>query len=284
MMKQTPQITAQSAGKRTVTETLLEAFTQSGLRPALARPDAGETRRRWLGDAVAAAVVFQGGIWSTVSRTGRHGWLDGSAGSPVRITLAGSLFDAARQQEARCYRSSSCRRGEDLEVTLVKFDDYANHANQVAALTNRRLLYIKRKELSRYPYALEYFPLEAWRNVRYRSVLALLSMLMGIIMVVFGVLILYFRITGELQGRYLWLAGVMILGGAALAVGVRRNVLEFTVGDRTLRWRSSALEFRETLPAVHQVLDLADKLGIAATGSPRPAKQEETPPYLRSPN
>ncbi|MCP3962234.1 MAG: hypothetical protein GY719_30705 [bacterium] len=158
--------------------------------------------------------------------------------------------------------------GENIEVRLVSSASYTSHANQVAAITNKRFLYIKRKEFSKHPYALECFPADAWSGLRYRASLALVAMFAGVIMVVFGFLVFYFRTTGELEGGVgIGLALLMIISGGALALGVRRHKLQFTVGDRTLRWRSRAMTFRGTLAAVRQTIDLAKELGIPVTGS-----------------
>ena len=68
----------------------------------------------------------------------------------------------------------------------------------------------------------------------------------------------------------------MIIMGGVLALGVRRHKLWFTVGDRTLRWRSRAMTFQETLPAVRQTIDLAKERGVKITE----AKIAESKEYL----
>lgn len=172
--------------------------------------------------------------------------------------------------------------GENVEIEFVKVPDYARHPNQLAAVTDRRFLFIKRKEFSKYPYALEYFPIGAWSSLKYRSSLALASMLAGLIIVIFGFLIVYFRYTGELQGGpSLGLALLMLALGGAMTIGVRRHKLALVVGDRTLTWKSPPLKFSEYLPAIRQLVDLASSRGIPVHGRPKPASDSETPPYLR---
>lgn len=170
---------------------------------------------------------------------------------------------------------------EYVTVELVKPSDYAKHPNQVAALTNRRVLYIKRKEFSKHPYALEHFPLGAWSSLMYRASLAFASMAAGITMIVFGVLIFYFRYTGELQESLSFqLALLMIGSGAVMALGVRRHRLALNVDGRTLRWKSPPLKFGAYLPAMQQLVELAVRRSIPVHGTPKSARDAELP-YMK---
>lgn len=157
--------------------------------------------------------------------------------------------------------------GESVLVELVNRDSYSSHPNQVACVTNRRLVFVKRKEFAMEPYAIQYYPIDSCTEISYRKVFAIGATITGLIVAAFGVYALYLKFMGNTDlPRMTGLSILMVVGGVGLAIGVKRHKVTFLVGDKRLSWRCSAGEFRESLEPLRNLVDLARKRGIVLTG------------------
>ena len=155
--------------------------------------------------------------------------------------------------------------GESVVAELVSPDEFIKHRNQVAYVTDRRLVFLKRKTIGAY-YIVEYIPLSLCTQVSYKKTFAIGSMIGGALLAALGLLVLFFSLTGELRGFGAVVYGVPLIGlGGALVFGVKRHSILFHCGGRTFKWVSSPGGFKKRLPLLREVRDYAFQRGILVT-------------------
>lgn len=162
--------------------------------------------------------------------------------------------------------------GETVVAELSGVGDYIHHRNHVVCVTDRRLVFLKKKVVGAY-YTIQYESLADCRKVRYARSLALAPMVGGLFLAAIGLLVFGFALSGDLKSLRAAIFGIPLLGvGAALVFGVRRHKLWFDCGGQTLVWVSRAGEYRKKRAVVEQVHAFALERGIAVEEFP-PAAQ-----------
>ena len=155
--------------------------------------------------------------------------------------------------------------GESFIAELVSPDEFIKHRNQVAYLTNQRLIFLKKKTLGAY-YTIEYIPLSLCTEISYKKTLAIGSMIGGAFLAALGLLVLFFTFTGELHSFGAAFYGVPLIGlGGALVFGVKRHSILFHCSGRTLKWISSPGGFKKRLTLLREIRDYAFQRGILVT-------------------
>ena len=153
---------------------------------------------------------------------------------------------------------------EEIIVRLIpeNSEKLYHHRGQVAAVTDRRLLFLLpqragvSKNLDDY-YVVKSIPHEQVTEVSHRKGFALGGMLAGIILMGVAVGVALGGITGELIGP-----GVIFIpllagpSGLTLALGLRRRVLVFSTPYGDLHWQSGPMKVRKTQPMVAKVRDI----------------------------
>ena len=141
---------------------------------------------------------------------------------------------------------------EELVVSLVRDEpeQLYNHKNQIAAITNRRLLYIRHAGISRSfegSYVIESIDLHHVNQVIQATYFAVGGLLAGIIAVFAAIYIAYLGATGQMIGPgVIFIPLVVIPAGIALIFGLKRRVLIFETGNRNYKWISAPFKFRES--------------------------------------
>lgn len=155
--------------------------------------------------------------------------------------------------------------GESIVAALVSPAEFIKHRNQVAYVTDRRLVFLKKKTLGAY-YTVEYIPLSLCTQVSYKKTFATGSMIGGAFLAALGLIVFFFAVTGELRSIGAVVYGVPLIGlGGAMVFGVKRHSILFHCGGRTLKWISSPGSFKKRLPLLREVRDFAFQRGIIVT-------------------
>jgi len=155
--------------------------------------------------------------------------------------------------------------GESIVAELVSPDKFIKHRNQVAYVTDQRLVFLKKKTIGAY-YTIEYIPFSLCTQVSYKKTFAIGPMIGGAFLAAVGLMVLFFALTGELRSSGAVVYGVPLIGlGGMLVFGVKRHSLLFHCGERTLKWVSSPGGFKERLPLLREVRDYVFRRGILVT-------------------
>lgn len=155
--------------------------------------------------------------------------------------------------------------GDEAEVVamLVVNSEHVHHINQVAGLTTREILFLKRKFASRLGYELTRYPLEECTSLAYFDERSLASLISG----VFVTAVVALAVGGLL---YNWSdldagtrvpIGALVVGGlygVRRLFGSRRHRMVFTLRDQTkLSWISSSGDYERWKPSAASILEFA---------------------------
>lgn len=155
--------------------------------------------------------------------------------------------------------------GESIVAELVSPAEFIKHRNQVAYVTDRRLIFLKKKTIGAY-YTIEDISLSLCTQVSYKKTFAIGAMIGGAFLAAVGLMVLFFTLTGELRSFGAVVYGVPLIGlGGALVFGVKRHAILFHCGGRTLKWVSSPGDFKKRLPLLREVRDYLFRRGILVT-------------------
>lgn len=141
---------------------------------------------------------------------------------------------------------------ERIVASLVPDDPehLYKHKNQIAAVTNKRLIFIRYTGISpsfEGSYALASIDIRIVTRVRHVTTFAIGGLLAGIIVFLAGIAVLCGGLTGELVGPgVIFIPLVAIPSGVALIFGLRRRTLVFETTTASHKWVSDPLAFRKT--------------------------------------
>ena len=151
---------------------------------------------------------------------------------------------------------------EDQHIaTLVHGDEYARNAGQIASVSERHLLFVKRKELALKPFELVELPTCDCSSIEYGVKWAVAPMIFGLLLVGLVIFILTSYVEPGTRVPVGALAIVLIFG-AVLARGPKRHRLTFVVGGRRYKWQSKAGDFKYKLASVNKVVTFARERGL----------------------
>jgi hypothetical protein len=155
--------------------------------------------------------------------------------------------------------------GEDIIADLIRPADYLKHRNQVAAVTDQRVVALKMKFVGE-AYVFEDHAIQECTSIDYKKTYALGGMIGGAVLSLIGLLVIYYAITGQLTGLGVLFLPIFLLGtGGALVFGVRRHKMVFHLGLKKLVWVSGPGEFKDRVPAIADIAKFAKERGIITT-------------------
>jgi len=158
---------------------------------------------------------------------------------------------------------------EDWIATLIHKDDYGRQNDEVAAVTSRRIIFVKGRTLALKAFEQIDYPIKECHRVQYRTVYALPAMIAGAISLLIAAYIVWglFEYGTELE------PGTVIRFGAIIAIavfgwnrvsGVKRHELVFEMTLQSLKWRSRPGEFSSSTKIVARVLTFARDKGLVS--------------------
>jgi hypothetical protein len=124
------------------------------------------------------------------------------------------------------------------------------HKNQVAAITNKRLLFTRYISISRSfegSYSIASIDIRDVHRVRHVTHFAIGGVLAGILSLLSGIYIAYAGATLQLIGPgVIFIPFAAIPAGIALIFGVKRRILIFETTKASYKWMSDPFAFRKT--------------------------------------
>ncbi len=158
---------------------------------------------------------------------------------------------------------------EEYVATLIYPDDYLYNLNQVAGLTAKNIIFLKRKFISKSGFELIRYPISDCQSVRYQQKRSILRIVSGALVVLLICFIFYIIVahSEDLAGMRikLGLFGIALIAGLRWIFGSRGHKLEFMLRDNIrLIWKSRAGDFENKMPAVNNVINFAKSKGILA--------------------
>lgn len=152
---------------------------------------------------------------------------------------------------------------DEVVAMLVVPDEYIHHLGEVAGLTTRDLIFLRRKFVSRSGYELTRQPLDQCRSIEYfdeRPLSTIISgvLLTGLILFVLVMLVVNWK---DLEGGTTIPVGALTMAGAFGVQRIfraRRHRFVFVMQDLTkLSWASRSGEYSQWKASTDQILQFA---------------------------
>jgi hypothetical protein len=159
---------------------------------------------------------------------------------------------------------------EETVAVLTSADDYAYHIGQVASVGTRTLKVVRKQLSIKSPYTIAEVPMSGVSRAEYKSGLAPLRIVAGVLLLALLAGIAYYLVVywqglepgTTIRVGLLGLAGVYGLKWAFLS---RRHEFVFHLQDGgRVRWRSRSGDFKYKQRAVGHVLDHLRGLGLSS--------------------
>ena len=150
---------------------------------------------------------------------------------------------------------------EEHIATFVHPDEYARNPNQVACVTTRKIVFVKRKELAMKPFELVEFPLDQCSRITYETRHAFLPMVLGAFLVLLVGFILSSDIPAGTRVPVGSLAIVFIFGGG-LVFSPKRHRFTFIMNNRKLKWQSKAGDYKYKTGSTQKLIAFAKEKGL----------------------
>ncbi|WP_315386475.1 hypothetical protein [uncultured Stenotrophomonas sp.] len=149
----------------------------------------------------------------------------------------------------------------DFVATLIHDSDYARQTGQVATVWTGQIRFVRRKELAMQPYALEIIPMAKIQAITYKATYALVPAILGVLCIAAFLTVMFAPMAA---GTRVPIGALMLAAGAGFLWlrGIKRHVIEFSLGDTSVRWRSRAGEFKDRDVVVKKVLAFARDAGL----------------------
>lgn len=150
---------------------------------------------------------------------------------------------------------------EEHIATFVHPDEYARNPSQVAYVTTRKILYVKRKELAMKPFELVEYPLAQCSSITYQERHAVLPMVLGAVLV----LLVGFILSSDIPAGTRVPVGAMAIAavfGGGLLLGPKRHRFTFVVNNKKLKWQSKAGDYKYKTGSVQKLTAFARERGL----------------------
>ncbi len=157
---------------------------------------------------------------------------------------------------------------EELVATLLHPDEYSHHMNQVAGVTTKNIIFLKRKFMSKSGFELVKHPLSECEQINYKDEHSIVLVVFGVLLILLMSYIFYMLYVywGRLEpGTHIkiGLLGLALVYGVRWVFGARSHKFEFCLIDKTiLKWKSRAGNFKFKQAAVNKVIEFAGTRGI----------------------
>jgi hypothetical protein len=161
---------------------------------------------------------------------------------------------------------------ENIVVALVPDDpeQLYKHRNQIAAITDKRILFIRYEGISRSfegSYSIESLDVNEVREVKYSRRFAIGGLLVGVFLIILAGVIGYKGLKLELIGPgVIFIPIIAGCAGISLIFGVKRRILTFKTANKRYKWISSPMSFRKSSQLVKRVGDHFRSSGVSTIG------------------
>ncbi|HAR45660.1 MAG: hypothetical protein A2X56_06240 [Nitrospirae bacterium GWC2_57_13] len=150
---------------------------------------------------------------------------------------------------------------EESIAIFVHPDEYARNPNQVASVTTRKIVFVKRKELAMKPFELVEFPLGQCSRITYETRHAFLPMMLG----AFLVLLVGFILSSDIPAGTRVPVGALAIAfmfGGGLMFSPKRHRFTFVMNSRKLKWQSKAGDYKYKMGSTQKLIAFAREKGL----------------------
>jgi hypothetical protein len=157
---------------------------------------------------------------------------------------------------------------EELVAIFVHPDEYVRHLNQVASLTTRDIVFLKRKFVSKSGSELVNYSVKDCVGIIYEDKLSFLAIIFGLLLVLLVAAILYMLVVywSDLQPQTRVPIGAIAIAGLyglRWLFGSRRHKITFVLKDKTaLVWESRLGDHKSKRVSVQKVVEFAKSAGL----------------------
>jgi hypothetical protein len=159
---------------------------------------------------------------------------------------------------------------EQFVTTLLFPNEYMRQLNQVSGLTSQKIVYLKRKLVSKSGFELVNYPMTECNRISYYDERPVMTMVFGLILVSLIALAGYglYLEWGSLPPQTRIPVGALLLGslyGFRAILRARRHRLVFSLRDGSkLTWKSRSGDYKHKQPNAAKVVEFAKSIGILA--------------------
>lgn len=160
----------------------------------------------------------------------------------------------------------------ELIAELLDEEEYPSKIGNVAAVSDREILYLARVRHELVHFRYEIHDMDECSAVVYREERAWYRVVVAASSVALAAVLAYLLATGRHGGEEN--VTPLVIGAiASIAMGIRfatsthRHIIEFQMPDRVLSWRSPAIDYRSRAAAAGAVRAFARERGILREGA-----------------
>jgi hypothetical protein len=156
--------------------------------------------------------------------------------------------------------------GNVIAILLDK-EEYPSKVGNVAAISDRQILYLKRDRHELVNFRYEFFDMNDCKAIEYKDEMVNYRVVIAVLSILLTVILLFMLVTG-LDGGSKDVTPFIIGPIASTTFFIRfitsthRHVLNFEMPDRVLSWRSPAIDYKSKAAAAQAVREFARERGI----------------------
>jgi len=161
--------------------------------------------------------------------------------------------------------------GNVIAILLDK-EEYPSKVGNVAAISDRQILYLKRDRHELVNFRYEFFDMDNCKAIEYKDEMVYYRVVVAVLSLILTAVLLFMLLTG-LDGGSKDVTPFIIGPIATTTFFIRfftsthRHVLNFEMPDQVLSWRSPAIDYKSKAEAAHAVREFARERGILREGS-----------------
>ncbi len=165
-------------------------------------------------------------------------------------------------------------KSEEQIATLIEPEEYLLHLNQVASLSSRNILFLKRKFFSKSGFELVQYPVSDCSRILYRDKRSFGFIVFGLLLTaliigIFSMLVMYWDALEPSTRIPIGALGVSGFYGFRWVFGSRRHKFTFELKDKTrLVWQSRPGDYQKKNGDTQKIIEFARRTGLWRPGSP----------------
>lgn len=158
---------------------------------------------------------------------------------------------------------------EETVATLIHPDEYAHHFNQIAKLTTKNIIFLKRKFVSKSGWELISFPIRDCVSIIHKDERPIFTIISGVMLILLIGFIAFMIYLGSIEPGTrikIGLLGLAVICGFRWAFGSRRHKIIINLKDNTeLIWKSRSGDYKYKIASTKNVTDFAKSVGLLRT-------------------
>ena len=160
----------------------------------------------------------------------------------------------------------------NVVAILLDKEEYPSNVDNVAAISDRQIFYLKRDRHELVNYRYEFFDVADCKSIEYIDQMVYYRVAVAVISFILTLVLLFMLVTGFDGGSKD--ITPFIIGPIATTTFVirfitstHRHVINFEMPDQVLTWRSPAIDYKSKAEAAHAVREFARARGILRESS-----------------